>query len=301
MLPQYIALFLGLQIPVSLGIARDWSIAIYSVLLVPGINLILPVMLFRAFYGIYDLLRPSQRRKINSGTQSEASIVPILTGLTVLAIINVIFVVDTEIMLATSSLFKESHDAAEWTFGQTIALLLLVLPIRDLIEGIMRKPDTRRRKQHTRNLRKAVERGSPDLIMNLVKDGANVNVEVNPKSKFASALQLASYKGDLGLVLSLLNNGADVNRKGIYNTAIQAAMCQKHEIVIQILAERVDFKDAALGPALTLWRDTKWDLGFGSLVLMPQKFWKGKKNTPRGNRSQGISPRCTYKFFKAQL
>ncbi|KIK54705.1 hypothetical protein GYMLUDRAFT_892787 [Collybiopsis luxurians FD-317 M1] len=171
---------LGLKIPVELGIVRDWSIAIYSVLLVPGINLVLPVILFGALYGIYDIFRPSRRIEVKSSTPIGASIVPVLTGLTVLAIINVIFIVDTEIMLGTSTVFRESSDASKWTFGQTIALLLLVLPIRDLIEGIMRKGDTRRKEEHTRNLQKVVEEGSIDsIIRNLVKAGANVNVEVN--------------------------------------------------------------------------------------------------------------------------
>ncbi|KAJ6573152.1 hypothetical protein DFH09DRAFT_1079309 [Mycena vulgaris] len=60
------------------------------------------------------------------------SIVPVIIGMVLLFTINVIFLFDIKLTLQHA---RSSQDSA-WSFGQILALLLLGLPMRDLVETI---------------------------------------------------------------------------------------------------------------------------------------------------------------------
>jgi hypothetical protein len=60
----------------------------------------------------------------------------LVVGLGCLAVINIILLVDVEL-----TLWRNKHDQSpeedEWAFGQVLALLLLVVPLRDFVGSIL--------------------------------------------------------------------------------------------------------------------------------------------------------------------
>jgi hypothetical protein len=166
---------LGNPIPLRSGELRIWSIAMYSLFLVPGLNLILPMGLFFGMFIAYHVWRspedhsssesdpcPSPTGIIHS-TQSNSSlglaflqcpawydrlpaypsIVPILVGLAILLGLNIIFLIDIELTIGQ----KGSGDESSWTFGQILAVLLLVLPFRDLLVAMRARSEKARMKE----------------------------------------------------------------------------------------------------------------------------------------------------------
>ncbi|KAH8813939.1 hypothetical protein DL96DRAFT_507756 [Flagelloscypha sp. PMI_526] len=190
---------LGNRVPLSSPGLRDWSILVYTALLVPGLNLLLPIIPIIVFHIIWKRQPTSQR------------IVPCILGLALLAIVNIIFIVDTEVMLHSNT--AEDEDLA-WTFGQTLALLLLLVPLRDLAETFLMIREKKRKEEHTYLLREAVEKGETGTMKKLVESGANPNIQAPDGTKLPTALQLASFKGELELVQFLVEHGADVNLRG---------------------------------------------------------------------------------------
>jgi hypothetical protein len=83
------------------------------------------------------------------------SIIPIFVGLVIFFVINVIFIINIELTLQQIRSTNESS----WTFGQTLSLLLLVLPLRDLVdmefgchEEARQEELARREKAHNNNI-----------------------------------------------------------------------------------------------------------------------------------------------------
>jgi hypothetical protein len=59
----------------------------------------------------------------------------IVTGLSMLMVVDILFIVDTELSIARNESLQDRQDGL-WTFGQTLALLLLVLPLRDVAASL---------------------------------------------------------------------------------------------------------------------------------------------------------------------
>ena len=150
--------------PVSLSSAglRSWSLLIYSVLLTPALNLVIPTICFSAPFFIYH------RKNGSLPSAYGTHIRPILWGLAALAIINVALIADTEVTIKKNAPLLVVGDA-EWTFGQTLALLLLLVPLRDLSETFL----ARRPKQLGRRLLDAAKEGNLGKVEYFVKQGAN--------------------------------------------------------------------------------------------------------------------------------
>jgi hypothetical protein len=102
-----------------------------------------------------------------------------------LLIINFIFIIDIELALKKNQNLV-GNDESQWTFGQILSLLLLVLPLRDLVEMVLarrekrlRKRETEKEKQrkeeHTISLRHAINSGKLEGILPLVENGADIN------------------------------------------------------------------------------------------------------------------------------
>ncbi|KAJ7938641.1 hypothetical protein B0H13DRAFT_1941686 [Mycena leptocephala] len=231
----------------------------YPVLILGSLHL--PMISIIAFYNLCHLW--FKRR----------TIIPIVIGLLILGVINIIFIVDTEVMLhANNSVLGQGN--SDWTFGQTIALLLLLVPLRDLVETIMEKHDSRRRGEHTDLLRKTIQRKETTAIKDLVENGADVNVTTNI-GDFASALQLASYIGEQNLVEYLLERGADVDLNGgIYDTAIQAALCGGRQEIVDLLANCLDAGKYDVD-RMPLWRTSAYNVGWGLLLVPPKRIKEG--------------------------
>jgi hypothetical protein len=206
---------LGRNIPLSSGALRIWSILIYAVLLMPGLNLLLPGIIFLLLLQLYKALRGPQRgtdKFDRSWRQSVAEaaadtpqnetrheksrskrarnlvnrslwalqmwynpfLLPTVIGMVLLFAINIVFIVDTEVALRRNRDVQEAGEG-DWTFGQTLALLLLVLPLRDLrVFGA--------RRDVTASLRNAVHwQARTDILWDLVRRGADVNVQAEGK------------------------------------------------------------------------------------------------------------------------
>ncbi|KIK61312.1 hypothetical protein GYMLUDRAFT_58865 [Collybiopsis luxurians FD-317 M1] len=141
---------------------------VYGLLLVPGLNLIPPFAFFLTFHIFYNwtwdhhksfwdkalgYIRNNSARngysqarsdlelgsiqETQSGTrpnahfiQSTSHVAILLAGLAALIFVNVLFIADIEKTL-TDNQGNESTEEDEWGFGQVLALLLLVLPLRD--------------------------------------------------------------------------------------------------------------------------------------------------------------------------
>lgn len=72
-------------------------------------------------------------------TNQPHKIFPLVIGLIALLITNILFIHDTEAMIRRSKDLLEDKSEAAWSFGQTLALLLLLIPLRDIIVEVALK------------------------------------------------------------------------------------------------------------------------------------------------------------------
>jgi hypothetical protein len=111
------------------------------------------------------------------------SILPILVSMFTLLIINVIFIADIELALRRN---REQAvldgDETAWSFGQILSMLLVVLPIRDLVETLLARREKRHEKKliqaHTVSLQEVIRSEAVGHIEDLINQGADVNTQV---------------------------------------------------------------------------------------------------------------------------
>ncbi|KAH8101577.1 hypothetical protein BXZ70DRAFT_1007403 [Cristinia sonorae] len=197
----------GRHVPFASNSLRVGSLLIYTVFLVPGINLMVPLVAFLSLYLAYHswmkthprairipakTLTSSPHRRTRNPLKmlaprveewydrsiSTSGVLPVLVGLSVLFIVNIIFLVDIELTLQRNRQLQGSDsDEAEWGFGQILAMLLLVLPFRDLIETVLarrekrheRQRERQRREELTKSLKEAIKEKSSRLFLDLVE------------------------------------------------------------------------------------------------------------------------------------
>jgi hypothetical protein len=225
---------LGSAVPFNSEALRRVSLVLYASVLVPGLNLLLPALLFLTVYISYhhwldkrcppSLTAPAAPRRPLHAPLSwyerlkrpKRRAAPVFLGLLILLFINIIFIIDIELSIRRNRRFQTGEEA-EWAFGQILAILLLVMPLRDVIEGILarqeKKMDKKRKSQLTQSLKGAVGVGALSEFARLVKQGADPNV-VAPEAECVTALQLACLKGDRRVVQKLLERSADPNVQG---------------------------------------------------------------------------------------
>jgi hypothetical protein len=124
---------LGNKVYLTSSPLRVVSLVIYAFFVVPGLNLLVPAALFLALHIVYYHFRPRDDAK--------PSAVPVYIGLIFLLAVNIVFMADIETTIFNQKVSGES----QWTFGQTLAVLLLVLPLRDVAMFIV---DVRTEKRH---------------------------------------------------------------------------------------------------------------------------------------------------------
>ncbi len=118
---------LGRSLPVASPGLQVISLIFYAAVFIPIINLFLPTaLIFIPYYFISSLGRWSNPKK-----QELVAVWCVALGLVLLFAINIIFIVDTELAISRNESRQADQDTI-WTLGQTLALLLLVLPIRGL-------------------------------------------------------------------------------------------------------------------------------------------------------------------------
>ncbi|KAJ7200910.1 ankyrin repeat-containing domain protein [Mycena haematopus] len=290
---------LGKHVPLGSNALRICSLIIYSIFLTPGFNLLLPLVGFLAIFFVYRAFHgrryahrfdPSSNRNLRHthGSNEKTGpahadskglvgrsllvleawynpfLVPVIAGMVLLFAINLVFIFNIELTLRTNRPLRTSGEAL-WTFGQILAILLLVLPIRDLrLFGSRRNftsllQNAIRWQAPTEVLRDLVRRGAdvnvraegskyPTALLLAVTDrrdveftgmllmyGANPNIE---DDRDCTPLQAASLYPDLQIVRLLLTYGANPNIEGgEYGTALQAAAHAGDLQIVQFLLE----------------------------------------------------------------
>jgi hypothetical protein len=160
---------MGTTTSLSSSPLRAVSLVIYAFFLVPGLNLLVPAALFLALYLGYHHFT---RREDN-----KPSVKPVAIGLLFLLAVNIVFMVDIESTIS----HHEVTDESKWTFGQTLAVLLLVLPIRDVVMFIMHvrkeKRNEERRTRCTQDLKDALKANDMAGVKKAVQH-ADIQAEV---------------------------------------------------------------------------------------------------------------------------
>ncbi|KAJ7238596.1 hypothetical protein B0H12DRAFT_1137341 [Mycena haematopus] len=105
---------------------RVFSLIVYSVVLVPIANLVLPMALILVPYFLCPLGKWGNLKKRES-----VAVWCVALGLAMLFTINIVFIVDIELSISRNESRQAGQDRI-WTLGQTLALLLLVIPIKAL-------------------------------------------------------------------------------------------------------------------------------------------------------------------------
>jgi hypothetical protein len=209
---------LGLNVPLRSNALRMVSIVIYSLFLAPELNLILPMGLFLGIFLGYQTWNDRRRSKngqslptlpspiphsrvktvgrLRSAIRtwyiripSSPSIVPTVAGLVLLFAVNLVFLVDIEPTLRRNR-GRQASGESFWTFGQILAMILLVLPLRDLVETMLARREKQRKDelarlekqrkdQLTTHLQNAIrEQAKTETLRELITNGADFNVKV---------------------------------------------------------------------------------------------------------------------------
>ncbi|KAJ7048943.1 ankyrin repeat-containing domain protein [Mycena amicta] len=121
---------LGDTLPIDSPRLRLVSLVIFGAVLTPVVNLLLPMGLIMVPYFVC-----MSRPWVDQCSRERAGAVCVGLGLAILFAINVVFLVDTEVSISRNELRQAGQDNI-WTLGQTLALLLLLLPIKALAQYI---------------------------------------------------------------------------------------------------------------------------------------------------------------------
>jgi uncharacterized membrane protein YjfL (UPF0719 family) len=150
---------LGRTIPLSSSPLRAVSLVMYTFFVVPGLNLLVPAALFLALHIGYH------RRITNRSETAKPSRVPASVGLLFLLAVNVVFMASIETTIGNLDMTEEST----WTFGQTLAVLLLALPLRDVVNFVVHVRHGKRAKEYTEKLKAALVKGDINEVKRAVK------------------------------------------------------------------------------------------------------------------------------------
>jgi hypothetical protein len=187
----YTTLF-GSSIPLTSAPLNRTSLVFYSVFLAPCLNLAVPAAFFLFLFMRYD------HSSFNSTTSLFVNALvfviakpiarvmnfmkpvwPIVTGLLFLLSINIVFIIDIETTIKRAIPYQDARDESNWTFGQTLALLLLVLPMRDVYDYIKESREAEHAAKCTEDLKDAVKRKDLDLLRKAAPHAGDVNAYVD--------------------------------------------------------------------------------------------------------------------------
>jgi hypothetical protein len=215
---------------------RYLSLVIYSFFLLPGINLLVPVLVFLSMYigfGVSSKLKKyfdcAWTYLFRSREPPRPGVISASLGLLVLLTVNVVFLANIELTIYRAKGRQEGGES-EWSFGQTLALFLLSLPIRDVVKFFQEVRESQLRDEYTTKLKLAVENERIEEVRSygeyadvrvatnrgrlMIIYNATVMMYDHNTGRFPSALQFAAYKGDLLLVELLVDNGAFLDVEG---------------------------------------------------------------------------------------
>jgi hypothetical protein len=181
---------LGKTINLSSSPLRVVSLVIYAFFAVPGLNLVVTAAFFFTLHFVYHRWRPQ------GAAAATPSVVPVSISLLFLLAVNIVFIVNIE---TTVKLHKVPGES-QWTFGQTLAVLLLVLPLRDVYHFVQHifeeKHHQERRTKCTQDLKHALEDNEMEHAkrMKQVKDAVKY-ADIRDEASGMSLVSYAVYQG----------------------------------------------------------------------------------------------------------
>ncbi|TEB25383.1 ankyrin [Coprinellus micaceus] len=207
---------------------RAFSLFIYGLFLVPGVNLLLPMAVFLGIYLVHGKFYPGAQQADSHEPQPQhdtsestgkyvwsvakrisspkSPVFPAFAGLCFLLAINIIFIVDIELTLRNNGGIQEQGEA-EWGFGQVLAVLLLFLPLRDLVEMIFRRRQELKTQVNT-EMKRAINRRDIEGISRWAIAGANPEVQGEDG---LIALEVVCVAGRWDILHILVENGTGLN------------------------------------------------------------------------------------------
>jgi hypothetical protein len=181
---------LGHDVVLTSKTLQKVSLAIYACFVVPGLNLLVPAISFLFIHigpggnahTLSSIIPRSYSFLGNTGLASriDHGTKAVLAGLVFLLAVNIVFMFDIETTLYRAHKRNlQAQGESDWTFGQTLALLLLVLPMRDMIEYIKQMWEAERARRCTKQLVDAVGRGDAQAALHAARYAANVSVGIS--------------------------------------------------------------------------------------------------------------------------
>ncbi|KAJ7050104.1 hypothetical protein C8F01DRAFT_1237969 [Mycena amicta] len=233
---------IGQGVPLSSRPLRIGSLIMYTLVLFPGLNLLPPFIFFLALHIGYNKLRRTLNSLFTSDkgqTMPHELKVPARTDLLVASLVflvafNVIFIFDIERTLQRNKGNQLAEDD-EWGFGQVLALLLLVVPLKDAygsFQTIWEKLQGDE-KRFTELFRRDCQ--SQSILDELKALDAGSRVIITALDGVGDLLHLAAACGKQDLVQFLLDRGISVDAKGDYGTALCAAFAHGRNEMIEYL------------------------------------------------------------------
>jgi hypothetical protein len=162
-----------------------------------------------------------------------------------LVAINILFIVDIELTLHRNKGDQNGDD--QWGFGQVLALLLLIIPLRDAwgaLQDIREKLKGAQQQFEELLLRECQATPGFEEFKQLIQKGANPNLWAN--SRFGNFLQLGAYYGKVELVQFLLKEGIE-DRPGMI--AISDHIHNSNVLKVAILGQHSNLhRQGAMSP-----------------------------------------------------
>ncbi|KAH8795894.1 ankyrin repeat-containing domain protein [Flagelloscypha sp. PMI_526] len=192
------ASFLILNRPISLASRRlqNASLVVYFLFVIPGLNIFLPMLLLGLIYVSFNTSR------MYKGTHA-LTVWPLGFGLVILAVVNAIFILDIERSIKINSSIADSSTEQGWTFGQILPLVLLLIPLRDVVEILTNKRDHERLQDLDTALYNVLD-GATGLF-DLLDGGAGAPPLRRHGYAFATPLHFAANVDSLRLVKDCLS------------------------------------------------------------------------------------------------
>ncbi|KAJ7060671.1 hypothetical protein C8F01DRAFT_173429 [Mycena amicta] len=282
---------IGQGVPFSSRPLRIGSLIMYTLVLLPGLNLLPPFIFFLVLHIGYNKLRrtltslsTSNKGKAtsNQGQTTPAHTHILVAGLVFLVAFNVIFIYDIESTLRHNKGNQLAEDD-EWGFGQVLALLLLVVPLKDAygsFQAIWEKLQGDE-KRFTELFRRDCQAQS--ILDELKALAAISRVKIRDLHDIGNLLHLAAACGKQDLVQLLLDEGISVDEKGDYGTALCAAFAHgRIEMVEYLLGLDPQPGFGADGP-------------FGGplhIAVLAGRFKTANKFIDSGNRQGALNSKC---------
>ncbi|KAG6844679.1 hypothetical protein H0H87_004719 [Tephrocybe sp. NHM501043] len=213
-------IFFGGRVALTSNGLKYWSIIVYGVLLLmPGLNMILPSTLI--------VLPIRLIRRLKYETTRWRTITSVTPGFTVLIIINIFFLANTEVAIrGNQSLLGETVN--RWSFGQILALMLLLVPAWSFVGILLERRDSREKK-----IRELVDEsidGKEEKAQELLNQQPDVTVK-------NYALLMASANGHQEVV-KILYDTPQVHDYSGGQVVFLLAAYQQHMSIVQWLAEK---------------------------------------------------------------